>query len=58
MIPDLLTCAEVALVTRSHPEQVRRWARGEQAFPVKAVKVGNEWRWPADEIDRMLAGVA
>ncbi len=55
---DRLTVAELALVLDRCPEECRRYARGEVAFPVRAIKVGGVWTWSTAAVARMLAGLA
>lgn len=53
---DRLTVAELALVLDRCPEECRRYARGEVAFPVRAVKVAGQWTWSTAAVARMLDG--
>lgn len=57
----LWTTAEVAATLRVHLDTVRRWGQ-DKNHPMHAalrpIKVGQEWRWPADLLDLYRRGGA
>jgi len=54
--PYLLSVSDVAALTGRTPATVRRWARGSGILGVRAVRVGGQWCWPADEVAAVLRG--
>jgi excisionase family DNA binding protein len=51
-LPDLMTAAQVAEVCQVRPETVQQWAR--DRMPLRGVKVGNEWRFRTEDVQRLL----
>ena len=51
-IKRLLTTAQVAEIFSASPDTVRRWRR---VGKLRGLRVGREWRWRTDDIERLLA---
>lgn len=51
-----LTTAEAAKLLRTHEFVLARMAREKRA-PVTPFKIGPHWRWPAQQIERLAAGL-
>jgi excisionase family DNA binding protein len=52
-IPETMTAEQVADVLQMRPTTVTGWARNGNG-PLRGVKVGNEWRFRVDDVQRLL----